>query len=47
MESSGVASAIQVTAATEALLRGRFTLEPRGKISVKGKGELETWMLVA
>ncbi len=47
MESSGVASAIQVTGDTEALLRGRFTLEPRGKIAVKGKGELDTWMLVA
>ncbi len=46
MESSGVPSGIQVTAATEALLRGRFTLEPRGKVSVKGKGDLETWMLV-
>jgi len=45
MESSGVAGAIQVTGATEALLRDRFTLESRGTVTVKGKGELETWLL--
>ena len=33
------------SAATEVLLRARFVLSSRGPIAVKGKGELETWLL--
>jgi guanylate cyclase len=47
MESHGVPNRIQVTRATYELLRDGFVLEPRGTISVKGKGELESWYLVA
>jgi len=46
MESHGVPGRIQVTAAVEERLRGRFGLEPRGLIDVKGKGPLPTWFLV-
>ncbi|MEC4991384.1 MAG: adenylate/guanylate cyclase domain-containing protein, partial [Oscillatoria sp. PMC 1068.18] len=45
MESSGVAGKIQVTAATYELLQERYLFEPRGEISVKGKGEMTTYWL--
>jgi adenylate cyclase len=46
MESQGTPGQIQVTRATYELLRDDFVLEPRGMVSVKGKGEMETWYLV-
>ncbi len=46
MESSGTAGKIQITRATYDLIREEFVCEPRGKVPVKGKGELETWYLV-
>jgi adenylate cyclase len=46
MESHGVPGRIQVTAAVEARLRGRFAFEPRGPIEVKGKGRVEAFFLV-
>jgi class 3 adenylate cyclase len=46
MESHGVAGAIQVSEATRAKLEGRYRLEPRGVVDVKGKGAMETWLLV-
>lgn len=46
MESSGVAGKIQITCETYQLLKDEFICEPRGKIVVKGKGEMETWYLV-
>jgi class 3 adenylate cyclase len=46
MESSGTAGKIQITAETYALIKDEFVCEPRGKVMVKGKGELETWYLV-
>jgi guanylate cyclase len=46
MESHGVAGRIQVTARVEAALRDAFELEPRGTIEVKGKGEIEAFLLV-
>jgi class 3 adenylate cyclase len=46
MESHGTPNRIQVTGTTYGLLRDEFVLEPRGTVSVKGKGELETWYLV-
>jgi guanylate cyclase len=45
MESSGVADEIQVTRAVRDRLADRFELEPRGTITVKGKGEMETFLL--
>jgi class 3 adenylate cyclase len=45
MESSGVAEEIQVTRAVYDKLAGRFEMEARGTIRVKGKGEMETYLL--
>jgi class 3 adenylate cyclase len=45
MESSGVEQEIQVTRQVYDKLVGKFVLEPRGVIKVKGKGELETFLL--
>ena len=47
MESEGIAGAVQVTAATYDLIHDRFQCEPRGVIDVKGKGEMETYVLLA
>ncbi len=45
MESHGVAGRIQISSATRELIKDRFECESRGKIAVKGKGEMETWFL--
>jgi adenylate cyclase len=45
MESHGVAGRIQVTDSTRQRLNPAFTLEDRGSIEVKGKGEMQTWFL--
>ena len=45
MESTGVPGQIQVTRSVYERLKDRFDLESRGAINVKGKGEIETWLL--
>jgi adenylate cyclase len=45
MESHSLPGRVQVSAATQAALGGRFKLEPRGLIDVKGKGLMETFFL--
>jgi len=45
MESTGIPGRVQVTAAVEERLRGRFPLAPRGLVEVKGKGKIPTWFL--
>ncbi|NEQ36027.1 MAG: PAS domain S-box protein [Okeania sp. SIO3I5] len=45
MESSGICGKIQLTEATYQLLKDKFLLEPRGSISVKGRGEMITYWL--
>jgi class 3 adenylate cyclase len=45
MESSGVEQEIQVSKEVYAQIVGKFELTPRGMIKVKGKGELETYLL--
>jgi adenylate cyclase len=45
MESHGQAGKIQISAATARLLQGEFDIESRGFISIKGKGDLETFTL--
>jgi guanylate cyclase len=46
MESHGEPGRIQVSADSYALLKDDFLFEPRGTITIKGKGEMETWYLV-
>lgn len=46
MESHGHPSAIQVSADTERRLRDKFLFITRGRIAVKGQGELMTYLLV-
>jgi len=45
MESHGLADCIQVTEATYDRLQSGYVLEPRGRIPIKGKGELPTYLL--
>ncbi|NEO83180.1 MAG: HAMP domain-containing protein [Spirulina sp. SIO3F2] len=46
MESQGKPSCIQVTEETYLHLKDQYLLEPRGTISVKGRGEMPTYWLV-
>jgi class 3 adenylate cyclase len=46
MESHGTPGRIQITRATYELLADEFECEPRGRIEVKGKGEVEAWYLI-
>jgi guanylate cyclase len=46
MESHGTPGRIQITRATYELLADEFECEARGRITVKGKGEIEAWYLV-
>ncbi|OWA52173.1 Atrial natriuretic peptide receptor 2 [Hypsibius exemplaris] len=48
MESTGEPMRIQITQTTETILRylGSFTLELRGAVNIKGKGEMNTFWLI-
>ncbi len=46
MESHGLAGKIHLTVATYERLRNKFLFEERGKIPVKGKGEMTTYFLI-
>jgi len=46
MESQGVPGRIQITQATYELIKDEFECEPRGAITVKGKGEMDVWYVV-
>jgi adenylate cyclase len=45
MESHGLPGAIQLSDASRRLLDGKYRIRSRGMIDVKGKGEMETWLL--
>ncbi len=47
MESSGVKGRVQVAQRTHDLADGRLSFEARGRIQVKGKGEMETYLVAA
>jgi class 3 adenylate cyclase len=47
MESHGVAGQIQVSATTYEQLKRDYQFEPRGPVSIKGKGPLDTYLLLA
>ena len=46
MESHGVAGRIQLTESTYNLLKGKFKVEERGAINVKGMGEVRSYLLL-
>jgi class 3 adenylate cyclase len=46
MESQGTPGHIQITQSTYELISDEFVCEARGTVSVKGKGEMETWYLL-
>ena len=45
MESEGIEGSIQISEATYQLVNDEFYCEPRGDVSVKGKGVLQTYLL--
>jgi hypothetical protein len=46
MESHGLAGGIQVTQATYDLLKDKYSFWHRGKVFIKGRGEMDTYMLL-
>jgi class 3 adenylate cyclase len=45
MESGGIPDSVQVTRPVYEQLKDQFVFEPRGAIEVKGKGQVEAWVL--
>ncbi|HEX2688674.1 MAG TPA: adenylate/guanylate cyclase domain-containing protein [Kofleriaceae bacterium] len=45
MESHGLPGTIQLSSASRALLDDKYHLKHRGIIEIKGKGQMETWLL--
>ena len=45
MESHGLGGAVQITQTTHELIKDEFVCEPRGKVNVKGKGEMDVWLV--
>ena len=45
MESHGMSATIQITQATYDLIMDEFVYEPRGPVRVKGKREMEVWLV--
>ncbi len=46
MESHGLAGGIQVTESTYELLKDKYSFWHRGKVFIKGRGEMDTYMLL-
>ena len=47
MESNGLGNAVQITQATYELIKDEFVCEPRGSVNVKGKGEMDVWLVIS
>ena len=47
MELHGMSGAIQITRATYEFIKDEFVCEPRGTVNVKGKGEMEVWLVIS
>ena len=47
MQSHGVPGQIQVSEFTYQLIKDDFVCEPRGTVNVKGKGDMEVWLVVS
>jgi len=45
MESHGLGNAVQITQATYELIKDDFVCERRGTVTVKGKGDMEVWLV--
>jgi guanylate cyclase len=45
MESHGLGGAVQITQTTYELIKDEFVCEPRGTVNIKGKGEMEVWLV--
>ena len=46
MESHGVPGKIQITQSTYELVKDKYALESRGAIEIKGKGEMQTYLVI-
>ena len=47
MESEGIPGSIQVSPSTYELIKDEYVCEARGFIPVKGKSEMETYLLIS
>jgi guanylate cyclase len=47
MESYGLSGAVQISSSTYELIKDEFICEPRGTLQVKGKGEMQVWLVQA
>ena len=47
MQSHGVPGQIQVSEITYQLIKDEFVCEPRGVVNIKGKGDMEVWLVVS
>ena len=47
MQSHSLPGQIQISQVTYELIKSDFVCEPRGKIQVKGKGEMDIWLVVS
>ncbi len=47
MESHGLGNAVQITQTTYELIKNEFVCEPRGVVNVKGKGDMEVWLVTS
>jgi guanylate cyclase len=45
MESHGPGGEVRITQATYELIKDEFVCEPRGTLDVKGKREMEVWLV--
>ena len=47
MQSHSLPGQVQISQATHDLIKNDFLCEPRGKINVKGQGEMDVWLVVS
>jgi guanylate cyclase len=47
MESHGLEGTVQITQATYELIKVEFVCEPRGTVQVKGRGDMNLWLVVS
>lgn len=47
METHGLGGTIQITRDTYEAIKDKFICEPRGTVDIKGKGEMEVWLVVS